>query len=117
MQTCAPVSARHLVDPDGLAALRLAIAMARDPYSGRVHEHLAFRSVSDQPGVGTLGTPVAPAQHGLPPQRTVEQDVDAPAIPKIPTPATPAEPMGEQIPIMELVKRAQTGDGEAFGQL
>jgi RNA polymerase sigma-70 factor (ECF subfamily) len=117
MQTCAPVSARHLVDPDGLAALRLAIAMARDPYSGRVHEHLAFRSVSDQPSVGTLGTPVTPAQHGVPPQRTIEQDVDAPAIPKIPTPATSTEPMGEQIPIMELVTKAQAGDGEAFGQL
>jgi RNA polymerase sigma-70 factor (ECF subfamily) len=117
MQTCAPVSARHLVDPDGLAALRLAVAMARDPYSGRVHEAVAFRSVSGQHSVGTLGTPASPTQHGVPPQRAPELDVDAPAIPKIPTPATPADPIGDQIPIMELVKQAQTGDGEAFGQL
>lgn len=117
MQTCAPSSARHLVDPDGLAALRLAVAVARDPHSGRVLEQLAFHSFPGPRGVGTLGTQVTPAQHGVPPQRTVEPGTDAPPAPKIPTPATPAEPMGDQIPTMELVKQAQAGDGEAFGQL
>jgi RNA polymerase sigma-70 factor, ECF subfamily len=114
MPTCAPLRARPLVEPDGLAALRLAVAIARDPYAAGGFEPIAFRSVSGRHATGSMA-PTMAAPHGLPPQRT-EPDLSAP-LPKIPTPAPPADPMGDQAAVMALVKRAQSGDGEAFGEL
>ena len=57
-----------------------------------------------QPGSG----PVAPEQ------ATGEPGNGAP---HIPTPASPTEPTDEQRAVMDLVTRAQAGDGEAFGEL
>jgi RNA polymerase sigma-70 factor (ECF subfamily) len=101
---------RHgrLVEPDGLAALRLALAMARDPQLGRANESTAFRSLprprsgSPAPASATAGVTTAV--------------VDAPA-PAIPSPATPSEPTGELAAVMDIVRRAQSGDSEAFGEL
>jgi len=112
MQTCGR-QPRHLVDADGLAALRLAVAIARDPGFGSTKESLAFRSTTRQRATGGLSTalhPEVPTQPG-PPDPTAE------TTPRIPAPAQPTEPVGEQATVMALVTAAQSGDGEAFGQL
>ena len=95
---------RHLVDADGLAALRRAISLAQDPSFGPGSPALAYRT-----------RPVA-----LPRARTAPTDaLDVPTrvMPRIPSPAPPAEPAGEQATVMALVEAAQRGDGEAFGSL
>jgi RNA polymerase sigma-70 factor, ECF subfamily len=83
-------------EPDGLAALRLAVALARDPGTGS-REPVGFRSLP-QPrgGVGSVATASPTA---------------------IPVPARPSEPTGEVAAVMEIVTRAQGGDPEAFGEL
>jgi RNA polymerase sigma-70 factor (ECF subfamily) len=109
MQTCVPPAARHLVDPDGLVALRLAVALARD---GDVlgYERVAFRSTARTRGAARVVAPSQPAPPAI--------ESDAPTTtPRIPHPAQPAEPVGEQATVMSLVAAAQAGDGEAFGQL
>jgi RNA polymerase sigma-70 factor (ECF subfamily) len=116
MQTCATRSAHQLVDSDGLAALRLAVALARDPSLGPIREPLAFRSAARASRTGAASTvaglPVdVPTQHQSPP------DIESTTPPRIPTPSPPAEPAGEQAAVMSLVSAAQKGDGEAFGQL
>jgi RNA polymerase sigma-70 factor (ECF subfamily) len=98
MEPRAPRMARHLVDAEGLAALRLAIALARDPMAG-TYERLVFRSIPGQPTVASGRTRAAGTT------------------PRIPLPAPPTEPVGEQVSVMALVTAAQSGDGEAFGQL
>jgi RNA polymerase sigma-70 factor, ECF subfamily len=96
--------ARHgrLVQPDGLAALRLAVAVSRDPSLGRAYEPMAFRSLPSPRAVATLPA-VAEAVPG--------------GAPAIPSPTPPSEPTGELATVMEIVTRAQGGDAEAFGQL
>jgi RNA polymerase sigma-70 factor (ECF subfamily) len=89
---------RHSVDPDGMARLRLAVAIARDPMVGVVLERAAYRSM-DALRHHTVGTATEPGA------------------PRIPTQTAPAEPVGDQIGVMALVDAAQSGDGEAFGQL
>jgi RNA polymerase sigma-70 factor (ECF subfamily) len=117
LQTCAPPSARHLVDPDGLAALRLAVAVARDPMAGLTHERVAYRSLARQrSATATVGVP--PQQPGAPAiESTGETTTEPRTAPRIPLPSPPAEPVGEQATVMALVTAAQAGDGEAFGQL
>jgi RNA polymerase sigma-70 factor (ECF subfamily) len=102
MTVRAPARHGRLVEPDGLAALRLAVAISRDPVLGRTAESMAFRS---------LPRPRALA--------TAETVVDSPiaAVPSIPSPTPPSEPTGELATVMEIVTRAQGGDPEAFGQL
>jgi RNA polymerase sigma-70 factor (ECF subfamily) len=107
----APPAARHLVDPDGLAALRLAVAMSRDPMSGIGFERIAHRSLTGR-GSSTTVTAAPPMrQPGAP---TIESTT-------APTAETTTEPIaapdGDQVAIMALVKAAQAGDGESFGQL
>jgi RNA polymerase sigma-70 factor (ECF subfamily) len=89
---------RHAVDPDGLSALRLAVAIARDPMAGVVLERAAYRSMDA-------------LRHGAP-ATTVPVGT-----PHIPTQTQPIEPAGEQVGVMALVRAAQDGDGEAFGEL
>jgi RNA polymerase sigma-70 factor, ECF subfamily len=129
MQSCAPHPARHLIDPDGLAALRLAVALARDPMSGISYERSAYRSVARGGSGGSVAT--APTmQPGVPPQQpsapaiesrngsTITDPPDTrPSTPQIPAPAPSAEPVGEQATVMALVTAAQSGDGNAFGLL
>jgi len=93
-------SARHgrLVEPDGLAALRLAVALSRDPLAPGAMERVAFRSMSRTSG----GTAVVD---------------EAPSAPAIPSPSPPSEPTGELATVMEVVARAQSGDSAAFGEL
>ena len=81
------------VDARGLMALRLAVAMQRDPWSAAAHERVAFRSL---------------------PQQAAGPAATAPAIP---SPAPPSEPTGELAAVMDVVRRAQGGDPEAFGEL
>jgi RNA polymerase sigma-70 factor (ECF subfamily) len=83
------------VDLDGLAALRLAVAVARDPLASIVMERAAHRS--------------------LPHETLTRAGVSAP--PLIPSQAPPVEPAAEQAGVVALVHAAQEGDGEAFGQL
>jgi RNA polymerase sigma-70 factor (ECF subfamily) len=112
LATSASPSARHLVDPDGLAALRLAVALARDPMAGIGYERAAYRSLARR-GSTTAVTAAPPRQQpGAP---AIESTGDTK--PRITTPAPPAEPAGEQVAVMALVTAAQAGDGEAFGQL
>jgi RNA polymerase sigma-70 factor (ECF subfamily) len=96
-------AARHgrLVEPDGLAALRLAIAISRDPSLGRSYEPMAFRSLPRPRTVATMPAVTDPTA----------------GPPTIPTPNPPSEPTGELATVMDIVTRAQNGDSEAFGQL
>lgn len=99
----APPAARHLVDPDGLAALRLAVALARDPMAGNGYERVMHRSLArNRHATGVSAAPPMP-QPGPP----AIESTDEPH----------AAPEGEQATVMALVTSAQTGDGEAFGQL
>jgi RNA polymerase sigma-70 factor (ECF subfamily) len=116
MQTCASRSARQLVDSDGLAALRLAVALARDPSLGPIREPLAFRSAARTSRTGAAST-VAGLPVEVPTQQQGTPDFDADTTPRIPSPSPPVEPAGEHAAVMSLVSAAQSGDGEAFGQL
>ncbi|HET7530686.1 MAG TPA: ECF subfamily RNA polymerase sigma factor, BldN family [Mycobacteriales bacterium] len=98
----APARHGRLVEPGGLAALRLAVALSRDPVLGRTSEPLAYRSLP-QPRVVTTVDGADPAALG--------------GTPAIPTPTRPSEPTGELATVMQIVTRAQEGDAEAFGQL
>lgn len=91
-----------------MAALRLAVAVARDEIPGGYHR-ASYRSLPQPRAASrtaarldTLGYEAASA-------------ADAP--PKIPSPSPPAEPTNQQETIMAAVHRAQQGDGEAFGEL
>lgn len=95
----------RLVEPGGLAALRLAVAVTRDPSLGTTREVVAFRSLSR-----TATAAVATSASG-------PVDSDAAPAPAIPSPSPPSEPTGELATVMEIVSRAQNGDHEAFGEL
>ena len=102
---------RRLVEPDGLKALRLALAMVRDPELGRATELVAFRSVPRPRGSSTA---TAPAEA---PGSTLTTVVDDAPAPTIPAQTPPSEPTGELAAVMDIVRRAQGGDTEAFGEL
>jgi RNA polymerase sigma-70 factor (ECF subfamily) len=117
MQPCAPQPARHLVDSDGLAALRLAIALARDPSLGSTREPIAFRSAARTRGTSAASAAAA-VQADVPTQQRSAPDLESTTVsPRIPAPSPPVEPAGEQAAVMTLLAAAQAGDGEAFGQL
>jgi RNA polymerase sigma-70 factor (ECF subfamily) len=103
-------SARHgrLVEPGGLASLRLALALARDPLLGDLEAHLAFRSLPRQRSTGAAAA-AAPAVEAVETERT--------SVATIPTPMPPSEPTGELATVMDIVTRAQQGDADAFGEL
>ena len=101
MTVRAPARHGRLVEPDGLAALRLAIAICRDPSLGPTREATAFRSLPRPRMAGAM--------------RAVAEPASGP--PAIPSPTPPTEPTGELATVMEIVTRAQQGDSEAFGQL
>jgi RNA polymerase sigma-70 factor (ECF subfamily) len=103
---------RRLIEPDGLAALRLALAIARDPQLGPVGELSAYRSVPRPRGASTAAGAAAPAATGG--GTTVVDEIAPPAIP---SPSSPSEPTGELATVMDIVRRAQSGDSEAFGEL
>jgi RNA polymerase sigma-70 factor, ECF subfamily len=75
----------------GLAALRLAVAMQRDPELGRTLERVAFRAA--------------------------QKTAIAASTAAIPVPSPPSEPTGELATVMDIVGRAQSGDADAFGEL
>lgn len=79
------------VDPDGIAALRRALA--------------TMFAAASQPTAGTRTG-----------RSTVPAGVRATG-PRVPRPAPSVEPTDEQAAVMRLVTAAQGGDGEAFGQL
>jgi RNA polymerase sigma-70 factor (ECF subfamily) len=112
------VSARasgRLIQPDGLAALRLALALARDPQVGRITEPTCYRSVP-RPRSATPALAPAPATAPAPGGTTTAVVDEAPP-PIIPAPASPSEPTGELATVMDIVRRAQAGNTEAFGEL
>src|SRR5438067_988728 len=83
MTACHPSARAPFVDVDivgvgGLTALRLAVAMHRDPQLGIVAERVAYRSM-------------APAK-----QAAVTE------VPTIPVPAPPSEPTGEVATVMAI---------------
>src|SRR3954447_23037817 len=100
----APARHGRLVEPDGLAALRLALAISRDALPGDVESHLAFRSMPRPRNSGTAGSgvPVATGTVALSTATTA-----APVTPSIPAPIPPSEPTGELATVMEIVGRAQ----------
>src|SRR5690242_15466119 len=97
--------ARQSVSPDGLAALRLAVAMSRDPLTGRYRDQVAHRSIP-RPRAASRGTTLQREQLASAP---AAQDQEAP--PRIPSPTPSPEPTSQQAVIMAAVKRAQAGDG------
>src|SRR5579884_547945 len=105
MSTRACGTGARLVEPGGLAALRLAVAVTRDPSLGTSFEAVAFRSLSR--------TATASATAG--PEST--PDSDTTVVSGIPNPSPPSEPTGELATVMDIVSRAQAGDHEAFGEL
>jgi RNA polymerase sigma-70 factor, ECF subfamily len=86
---------------DGLAALRLAVALHRDPQLGRTLEPVGYRALSTRTGSTPAGS--------------TQKKADPP--PPIPVPSPPSEPTGELATVMDIVARAQTGDADAFGEL
>ena len=96
MTAHAPGRHARLVDPDGLASLRLAVAVARDPLLPGGYELVAFRAAAKARSGATTAAETAPT---------------------IPTQSPPSEPTGELATVMEIVARAQAGDAEAFGLL
>ncbi|HVW82016.1 MAG TPA: sigma-70 family RNA polymerase sigma factor [Mycobacteriales bacterium] len=90
---------------DGLAALRLAVALERDPLAG-ARERATYRSIP---------RPRTPARASHAVGTLHRSSSEEP--PRIPSPSPPAEPTNEQARVMAAVKAAQDGDGEAFGQL
>lgn len=96
MTVHAPSRHARLVDPDGLASLRLAIAVARDAQVPGAYDVIAFRAAS-RSGATTAPESTSP--------------------PTIPVQSPPSEPTGELASVMEIVTRAQAGDAEAFGLL
>ena len=97
----------RLVEPGGLAALRLAVAVTRDPSLGVTRELVAFRSLSR----------TATASVAAPDSGPVDSDAAPVTAPTIPSPSPPSEPTGELATVMDIVSRAQSGDHEAFGEL
>ncbi|MGN6475246.1 MAG: sigma factor, partial [Mycobacteriales bacterium] len=104
------VGGRYPASPDGLAALRLAVSLARDPIPGAGYEHIAYRSIPTPRSATRSATPVGTLQRD-----PVQEEHEAP--PRIPSPSPPAEPTSQQSTILSAVRRAQEGDGEAFGEL
>lgn len=102
---------RPTARPDGLAALRLAVSLARDPVPGLGYEHTAYRSIP-RPRAAAARSAVSV---GTLPREPVQDEQAAP--PRIPSPSPPAEPSRQQSTILAAVRRAQEGDGEAFGEL
>jgi RNA polymerase sigma-70 factor (ECF subfamily) len=104
---------RHarLVEPGGLEALRLAVAGYREPAVAGASGHMVLRSVP------------RPRSEPAPPAlmrssgEAVATRTRAGSSPTIPAPTPPSEPTGELLTVMEIVKRAQGGDAEAFGEL
>ena len=110
----------RLVEPDGLAALRLALAVVRDPELTLTSERTAFRSVPrPRRATGALQGADRPSGASMT-TRTATAVDDGPAptpTPAIPSPAEPSEPTGELAAVMDIVRRAQGGDANAFGEL
>jgi RNA polymerase sigma-70 factor (ECF subfamily) len=86
------------VDADGLVQLHAAlVAYRQDPRAGLARSESALATTALPGQRGGTGAPIAPAE----PEET--------------EPSFESTPEGVQV--MELVARAQAGDGEAFGQL
>jgi RNA polymerase sigma-70 factor, ECF subfamily len=105
---------------DGLAALRFAVALERDPRAGLGQERPVHRAIprprTPESGAHTVGTLYRSADAAVRGGDAVPRQ-ETKAAPRIPAPSPPAEPTTEQARIMAAVKAAQDGDGEAFGQL
>jgi RNA polymerase sigma-70 factor (ECF subfamily) len=114
MTARAPACHGRLVEPGGLAALRLAIALARDPVLGEVAEQSAFRSL---PRPRTAGSGMSGTSGTSTAVDAAPGPVNRSAVATIPTPTPPSEPTGELATVMEIVTRAQQGDADAFGEL
>src|SRR5258706_15322040 len=104
MTVRAPAGHPRLVEPGGLAALRLAVALAHDPMFGAgSRESHVFRSVP-RPRSGGAGAPAAAvARVG---DGAVPTDV-ADAAPSIPSPNPPSGPTGELATVMDIRPRDQ----------
>jgi RNA polymerase sigma-70 factor (ECF subfamily) len=102
MTTCRTAPPGRLPDAAGLAALRLAVALQRDPQLGAqqvLAERVAARSLTRSArGSGAAADTAA-------------------VVESIPSPAPPSEPTGELAAVMDIVARAQGGDADAFGEL
>src|SRR5436305_1602880 len=96
MTVHAPGRHARLVDPDGLASLRLAIAVARDPQMPGAYDVIAFRAAS---------------------RSRTDTRTESDTQPTIPVQSPPSEPTGELASVMDIVTRAQAGEAEAFGLL
>jgi RNA polymerase sigma-70 factor (ECF subfamily) len=121
MTVRAPAGHSRLVEPDGLAALRLAVALARDPHLGAGLESVAFRSLPRPRRGSALAMAAATAATTATAEGSKTRPDTAVAAerqqPTIPSPTPPSEPTGELATVMEIVVRAQSGDADAFGQL
>jgi len=121
MTTRARATGARLVEPGGLASLRLAVAVTRDPGLGTTVETFAFRSLSRTATVATAAGSSTAATKAAGSSATttesVQTDTDSAVVPTIPSPSPPSEPTGELATVMDIVARAQSGDHEAFGQL
>src|SRR5579875_3309128 len=120
---------RFAVDANGIFALRCALAAECGSAARRADGFLVWRALPHQ----RLGGAGLPAPGSVSPAATAATDVvsagtGASAVgsrppeasgpgPRIPVPARPVEPNDDQQVVMGIVGRAQSGDGEAFGEL
>jgi RNA polymerase sigma-70 factor (ECF subfamily) len=77
--------------------------------AGAADGRVSYRSIPRPRAASRATTPV-----GTLPREPLQ---DAQAPPRIPSPSPPAEPTSQQSTILAAVRRAQEGDGEAFGEL
>jgi RNA polymerase sigma-70 factor, ECF subfamily len=118
MTVRAPVGHGRLVEPDGLAALRLAVAVARDPMFRAEIERSVFRSLPRPRGSAAASGPASMVATAASSAAVGDIATDVvPEGPAIPSPTRPSEPTGELATVMDIVKRAQDGDAQAFGEL
>ncbi|MBV9293607.1 MAG: sigma-70 family RNA polymerase sigma factor [Frankiales bacterium] len=105
----------RLVEPDGLAALRLAISVVRSDVPGS-RDAAAFRSLPRPRTASVTESATVMARVEASPQTTTVGERPSGGVP-IPSPQPPSEPTGELASVMDMVSRAQAGEADAFGEL
>jgi RNA polymerase sigma-70 factor (ECF subfamily) len=89
--------------------------MARDSWSGSARNQITFRSIPRPRAASRTASREAVMQREALASGKLADSKEAP--PRIPSPTPSPEPTSQQAVIMAAVRRAQQGEGEAFGEL
>jgi RNA polymerase sigma-70 factor (ECF subfamily) len=89
--------------------------MTRDSWSGSARDQVTFRSIPRPRAASRTAKSGGILQREAVASGRLSGDNEAP--PRIPSPTPSPEPTSQQAVIMAAVRRAQQGEGEAFGEL